>query len=423
MDNFDEMFAQYAKQKEQEVKSIRSSNSFQRNYETVKWTGLEQGVPSVIRVVGGPPDSNVTPGTAKTVTIARIIGDDGKQFRLIRPSFSDDKNYIINKIIQRVKTVKWKKDGQKTYPVQEAYPEIYNIIDKCGLNPEDKRYKFERGWVGRECLIMNVIDRSQMDWHRENKHTMLLAKSINVDASGNEWPDEGISVFATSPKFNQLFKYYGSWEKYDIAITRTGDMSNAYNIDNASKNPEKVEGGMDQFISFETGLTSEEKSWATYDLSTMYKPTSPIRLYNKLKDTIRKIDNALGTDFLTELRDLAEAEKKRLDEEAEKTDIFADTKTTETPTVSTQRLRETSKVSTAAVGSEMPYYSSLSESVRSKIISCNKGEDFNNEQGNSVEHFDVEWDYDPINVLPCPNCGTNAPEEVTKCPCCGVEFS
>ena len=35
--------------------------------------------------------------------------------------------------------------------------------------------------------MMNVIDRAQMDWHNENKHTMLLAKSVNIGTDGTEY--------------------------------------------------------------------------------------------------------------------------------------------------------------------------------------------------------------------------------------------
>ena len=98
-DEFDELFANYVKQAEAEAKQASNKKSFQKNYEEVKYTGLEKGVPSVIRAVGAPLDTNYDNTTARTVTITRIVGDDGKRFRVVRPSFTQDPNYILNKII------------------------------------------------------------------------------------------------------------------------------------------------------------------------------------------------------------------------------------------------------------------------------------------------------------------------------------
>ena len=38
--DFDSMFEEYAKQEEMNSRSLKSANSFQANYEKVKWTGL-----------------------------------------------------------------------------------------------------------------------------------------------------------------------------------------------------------------------------------------------------------------------------------------------------------------------------------------------------------------------------------------------
>ena len=245
INDLDSLFKQFAKKAEAEAKKASSGTYVPREYENVKFTGLETGVPSIIRAVGGPFNSNLDNTTARTVNISWIVGDDGKKFKLIRPSFQEDPNYILNRIISRVKQIKWN-NGEKTYPVKDKFPEIYNIVDKNGLGKDDPKCKFDRGWTGKEVLIMNVIDRAQMDWHKENKHTMLLAKSVNIGTDGNEYAEEGVSAYAITPTLLQLYKYYGSWEKYDLAITKTGDMHNAFIIENATKNPERVEHGMEQ---------------------------------------------------------------------------------------------------------------------------------------------------------------------------------
>ena len=131
----DDAFEQYVKQAELEAKiNSRGNSSFKKEYEEIKYAGLTVGVPLIVRAVDGPPNSDLTPYTARKVTIARIVDDNGKQMKVCRPSFQENPNYILNKIISKVKETKWVRgaDGKsvKTFPVQEQFPEIYNIIDK-----------------------------------------------------------------------------------------------------------------------------------------------------------------------------------------------------------------------------------------------------------------------------------------------------
>ncbi len=55
-------------------------------------------------------------------------------------------------------------------------------------------------------------------------------------------------------------------------------------------------------------LTPEEQAVELYDTKAMVKPSSHAFIYEQLKDSIAKIDSALGTGFLKELEDLASAE-------------------------------------------------------------------------------------------------------------------
>ena len=437
--DLDSLFKQFAKKAEADAKKASTGTYVPRDYEEIKFTGLETGIPSILRSVGGPFNSNLDNTTARTVTIAWVVGDDGKKFKLIRPSFQEDPNYIINRIISRVKQIKWN-NGEKTYPVKDKFPEIYNLVDKNGLSKDDSRYKFDKGWTGKEVLLMNVIDRAQMDWHKENKHTMLLAKSVNVSPEGVEYPDEGVSAYAITPALLQLFKYYGSWEKYDIAITRTGDMHNAFIVENATKNPERVEHGMEQYISNSDHLSAEEKSWERYDLEKIYRVSTSHKIYNHLKGSIARIDTALGTHFLSELE--AEVEKEKVifnelygeKEEAESSSVEDTTPPFETGSVSNTVAPETKTTSATTSGSasttrtrviapkvanseawkELHYGDTLDEKLRSKIKSVTKIDD---------EHYNIEWDLPIEDLASCPTCGAVAPLDATICPCCGLDFN
>lgn len=414
----DSMFEQYAKKAEAEAKAGKKQ-TFTRDLEEIKWTGLETDTPKVVRVVGGPYDSDLDEFTAKTVTIARIIGDDGKKFRVIRPSFTENPNYILNRIIARVKQAKWV-NKEKTYPVKDNCPEIYNIIDKNGLAKTDPKAMYDKGWQGKEVLLMNVIDREQMEWHRANKHTMLLAKSVNVDDSGNEWADEGISSYATASQFTQLFKYYKSWENYDIVITKTGNKEHPFIIDNASKNPEKVEGPAHECISFEDHLTDEEKSWEKYDLNKLFRFTTNTKIYNRLKGTIARIDTALGTHFLSELEEEVAKEKVLFDQlygnEEGSTTTTTETKVEESIKVTTAptRARTIPATTTKEVWEQLPYGNKIPEALRSHVTNVVK-------QGEGK--YEITWDTPTDELASCPDCGAVAPLDCTICPSCGLDFT
>ena len=424
-ENFDDMFKEYASSKEAE--SNRPGFT-PKNYETLEWTGLEIGKPKVIRVVGGPPDSNLEPSTARVVTIAWVVGDDGKRFRVIRPSINTDPTYILNRIISKVNTVRWS-NNTKTHPVKDAHPDIFNIIEKNGLDASDPRAKFERGWKGKEVLIANVIDRSKMDWHRNNKHTMLLAKSVIEATNGGTYVDEGISSYAISQRLNLLFKSYGSWEKYDIAITRTGKMDNPYTIVNATRVPEEVDPSVADIISQETSLSEEEKSWERYDLEKLFRITTATKIFNRLKGTIKKIDAALGTSYLEEIQDLVEKEKKYFEElygdenEAEREDSRSNSgepaeekisKPIVSATSKTREIRTQLNESKKEAWQDLPFGDTLSPEMKAKVLSVTKD--------TSGKVTDITWDAKPEDLAACPDCNTAAPLDVTTCPVCGLKF-
>lgn len=443
----DDEFTKYAKQAEEEAK-LASNNfgnsSFTREYENIQWTGLATNKWSVIRAVSGYPDSNLDNSTARTVNIAKIIDDNGKQMKVIRPSFTADPNYIINKIITAVKKtdfipVPGQEKKSKVYPVQQKFPQIFNQIEKNGINPADKRAMFDKGWTGTEVLIMNVIDRSQMDWHRANKHTMLLAKSVNT-VGDKEFVDEGISVFATMPKLRHYLTSYGSWEKYDLGIKRTGQKDNAYIIVQATKNPEELDEEARPLISPINHLTEEELSWERYDLSKLYRVTSNTKIYNRLKNTIKRIDEALGTSFLQELQKKVEEEKTMFAEIYKDEGQNAINQTSQTdptiqviasaptavPTTEAEipaAAPTTAPVRRRATGAPavepwtlLPYGNMLPEYRRQQIVAVN----LNAEKADDK----ITWTLPSAELLSCPTCQALAPDtDVPCCPVCGMDFT
>lgn len=439
----DDIFAQFAAQKELEAKAAASrAASGPRVFENIEYTGLEQNKPSILRAVGGPPGSNIDEYTARNVIIAKIVDDSGKQMKLIRPSFTENPNYIINKILTKINTVKYV-NNVKTYPIKEQYPNIWNQVKLNGLDPlKDKRAKYEKGWEGREVLIMNVIDRARMDWHREHKHTFILAKDVTPMKDGTgAFVTEGISTYAVMSKLASLFGAYKSWEKYDLAITKTGQMSEPYKIVNASHSPMEVAEEMRKYISEVPQLTDEEKSWERYDLAKLYKVTSYTKIYNRLQNTIKRIDSALDTHFYEELlveveREKAEFEAKKAEQEAAGNVVSKDTFTkvmgleepapvaieevaapvTVTTEAAAPAARSRKPAATKQLWEELDFGNTMSEDIKALLTGVER-----DANGKVVE---LKWAL-PINQLAtCPTCGTLSPVEgVTICPCCGLDFT
>lgn len=415
----DDVFEAYAQEQEAIARAAQNNAGSAAGfagapYEVIQWTGLEPNRMKLIRAVGGPPDSKIDNFTARTCRIARIIGDDGRQFRCILPERSDDPSHILWRIMARVNAVEWV-NGKKVNIVESKHPDIFNIVNHNGLLPGDKRFVFDRGWAGRQVLIMNVIDREQMEWHRQNKHTMLLSRSIGEGPDGTKYPEEGVPSWGFSSLLANIFKYYKSWEKYDIGITRTSIKEVPYKIINACKYIDEVPEYLRQFI-VDGPLTEEEASWERYDLSKLYKVTYYTKIYNKLRLTIGKIDAVLGTRFLKELEDLVDKEKAEL----------AAQQASEAPAVSVSKPVD-ADTSTTAVRARAVSTATKPSFDTSLLKGWNK---LKPEEQASIGGIvvkdgrvtEIQYTDPNATLLACPSCRIPAPESILVCPNCGLDF-
>lgn len=421
----DDAFEAYAKQQEAEALAASqrgNGGGFPANYEEIQWTGLEPNKMKIIRAVGGPPDSGLDKTTARTVRISYIYGDDGKPFRCILPERSDDPGHLLWKIISRVKAVEWI-DKKRVNVVEQRYPEIYNIITKNGLSGADKRAIYDRGWEGQLKLVMNVIDREQMDWHKEHKHTMLLSKNIGVGKDGRLWPEEGVPSWGFSSLLGQLFKFYKSWEKYDIGITRTGIKETPYRVINACKHIEEVTPPELANLVVNLPLTEEEASWERYDLSKIFGVTRYTKIYNKLRVTIARIDATLGTNFEAELKNLVEKEKEEFAAmraanegapEASEATYSSDVPGAATPAAESPQTRTPVASTSTFDTSKLLGWNELSNADKALISGVTV-----NSEGAVTE---LQFTDPNLVLLGCNKCKVPSPESFTVCPACGLHF-
>jgi len=434
----DDAFLAYAKQQEQAAAKRQSASTASREFEVITWSGLETNKVKVLRALGGVPDSNATNYTARSMRISRIVGDNGKQFRCVFPDRSEAPEHILWRILARINQVDWVTEGgsaKKVFPVKENYPAIFNQVMKNGVPSNSKRFIYERGWEGRHVLVMNIIDREMYDWHREHKHTALLSRSIGMTKKGVEIAEEGVPSYGFLGGISTLFRYYGSWEKYDIGIERTGLKELPYRITNASKHIEEIPAEMRPFVSTSPALTEEELSWQQYDLAKLFKHTSNTRLLNRLQGTIAKIDAVLGTSFLQELRDAAEAEKKLWAEtgKQEEPDTDDATPVEEADEVVEEEVPvKTLGVSAAAVRPRSLVGEQLPPSGERLDTSLLKGwEKLSAAEKQAIQHVavtkgkvtDITYKDKMATLYACPSCGIPAPSDFITCPNCAESFA
>ena len=296
------------------------------DFEPIQWLGLQKNDMVVFRVVGGLPFSlgdptahNTTKEQARLFNFSTVISDKNKMFRLILPPKNIQPDHLIWRIIDRVMEVEWV-NKKKVFVHEFKNPEAFDIVRYNGLKSDNPRRKFEKGWAGQNVLLMNVIDRQRMEWHRANKHYMLLSKDVN------DLGDDKVFAFVGVPYYGfytaiatQLFKYYGNWNNYDIGVTRKGQMNSPYEIINATafkeaKLPQLPESLYSQVSSSKT-LTEEELSWEGYDLNKLFGVTRFSKLKDNLSIKIKKIDSILNTNFYDELMYEVDTEKKKFEAE------------------------------------------------------------------------------------------------------------
>lgn len=306
--------------------------SFTREYEDVEWVGLEQDQFKIVRIVGAPPSSMTggrptQPTDAQEIWFSTIKDDSGKRIQLKLPPKADDlqHSHIMWRIINAVKEVDWvknEKTGKKEKVFKYADKPWFDTVTHGGFDPvqDEFQYKISKGWQGQEVVIMNVIDRED-NWCKEHKHTKLLSKKINKSKDGTtEYPTVGVPSYGFITLLANLCGQYRSWEGYDLAIRRTGQTNPPYEVKaatiyaNAGLAANEVGEEKMKYISKDTFLTDEEKSWKRYEISKLYAPTTYNKILTHLGNTIKAIDADLKRNFYEELQGLAEREKKEFEE-------------------------------------------------------------------------------------------------------------
>lgn len=443
----DEFFKAYSKKIKDENASHSSNggSSQSKEYEEVGYAGCDTGIYKIVRLLGAPIGAESQgykrkPTDPKEVIMCEVKDDKGKRFTIKLPLRAEraSDNHILIRMYDKV-AEKAYINGTSVFVNKDKHPEAFELITKGGFKREDgNSYTYASGLKGDRLSIYNVIDRTD-DWCKNNKHSKILCRSLNVDDQGRTWAKPGIKSFGSVNKIAELLGKYGSFMKYDVALERTGQKENPWNIKNASR---LKEAGMLEDLANMDGtevdadkivigpLTPEEKQYELYDLDKFYGPTSYTKIYNRIPSFFKIVDAAFGTHFEDEIKQLSEKEKAEWEanketqqaqaenaeiqknlslSESEVNEATADTGLSDDDVFGVKpQPQQPAQLQNIEL---LKGYASLPEEIKARIKKIDVAD------GKAKITWDREDD-----LLECDDCGSLSPENSPVCPVCGAKF-
>lgn len=431
----DEFFSEYSKKLSAENAEKKTNQFTPREYEEIQYAGLESGQFKVFRCIGAPPDAETCgfkrrPFDSKEIYVISVKDDEGKKFTIKVPAPEAEKQFshILHRLYATI-TESVYVNKKRVFKHEEKHPELWLAATKTGYKPEDgKSFSFATGLKPTKLIVMNVIDR-QDDWCKENKHAKILARSLTYDDKGNTWAEPGVKSYGFTSSIVEIVGKYGNFEKYDLAIKKTGQKERPLDIKNASLFKEKdmmtellnADGSIvDESIIQLGPLTEDERAYGLYDLDKLFRPTSYSRIIKRIPSVFRLCDACLGTHYYDELRTLAEKEveeMKRLSEEKSNAEEVVQVQTENAAikeNVVARRVAEeepVQQVETDFDVSVLKGYGLLTPEQQALIKNVSSNDD----------NITIEWARDDLKLLKC-DCGVPSPESFNNCPACGASF-
>lgn len=409
--------------KEQKEKEAQNKSYSKTEYEDPVFASIEFDNPKIVRLLGNPKiKRNDDPFSPKDVWISWLLGDNDSKFRCVWPIKSENPNWILWKIYDKVMAYKWDKtlnggEGGRVYLNAETHKSSFIRVAKNN----DVENKMENGWKPTKYVVFNCVDRLDNAWHQETKHTKFLSKK-------NKEP--GIPPSVYDKIWDDIVEHYGSWEKYDIALwkAKTGPLDSdvEYKVLHTS-HIQELPANVREFI-IDAPLTEEEKSWERYNFDQMYKITSYQKIKRNLGAFIKSIDTAFKTKYTEELELLVEEEIKKYQElnkeniskfvsnqEEKKEEKLAEKKEESVPTSTPARRRTVTEPHEFSLNDLDPSIykgiSKLNQQSKDLIVGIKENGNLIYKEGTGTP-------------LGCSNdeCEFPAPEIFNCCPKCGINF-
>ena len=299
-------------QEKQEEQERSNGGSFENQLPDTEYVALRNGAETVFRILGNPIAVRSEPTDPKKVNMTLITGDDDKRFRCIFPDRNEDPNWILWRIIDLVLKGKYVGSGDsrhKEYEYEKEHPECFKRVRWNGR----ENAQYEKGWLPKTYICMNIIDRADPGWHKENKRTKLLSGKgsdyTNDDNEKRSWYDIGVSKLCYDLIWDDVVEFSGDWEDYDVVVKKL-DSDPWYKAFHGVEDARKIS-DVSKSLVVEGPLTEEEKAYERYDLDQYFGVTTYHKIKAKLGKFIKKVDADFDKNFSEELDKLVEEESAK----------------------------------------------------------------------------------------------------------------
>lgn len=320
------------------------ANNTQKGFDFPVCVGI--GNKAIVRFVNGIAETALDQGApgsgrAKLFNIGWVRDDDNKPFLLTLPAIINNKpmyNSTMVEFIDKVLSRAWVDNPNPTeggakgewkyfYADRDDYgqqsagyktlKQIFWDVYKSGAQPSNQYYKSQKSWRGQTVYIANVIDRLDYNWHKENKKTKLLMRSLKV--KDGVLRHKEVSSYAISSPLRELADNHGVKLNYDVLIVPGAQPMDKFTLKNVSKLKEKdywddvksvITENDKAKISIAPGFTDEEKTWEPIDIGKYYRFTSAATILKHFSKTIQAFDMMVGTNFYDRFKAEAEADAK-----------------------------------------------------------------------------------------------------------------
>lgn len=304
-----EAFQKMKEVRKQEKKEESNRGSYTpAEYEEIAYVGLERGKQTTVRLTGFPIQMRQDSTDPKLVNISMIKDDSDKTMRVIFPDKSENKDWILYKVMNKVMEYTYVKEtNSKLYKHSSTHPLVYERVAKNSKPKDAKGYSYENGWKPSGFVIWNVIDRMD-DWCKQNNHTKLLSKRVSFGQDGTAYFDAGIGKMLYNSIIDDIVEFNGNWEDYDVVLEKL-DVDPFYKALHSIDDAKKIFDPTAKAAVVQGALTNEELAYEKYDLDKLFKITSYQKILKRLGLFIQQVDKAFSTNFYPELVTLVEAEK------------------------------------------------------------------------------------------------------------------
>jgi hypothetical protein len=425
---FEEALKQREKRKKREEN--KSSSYEVKDFEEIHWLGLEKKGHTAIRLLGNPLEFRQQSTDIKLVYRSKIVSHakensyfyvNWKQTTETRKGFEFDsgeldKKWILHRFLNSVQAVEWikvegKEKKQKNF--LNANTSTFKEVENNKIL-RDSNNPYANKFYPSKVVMANVIDPSNLDWHKESKHSRLIASKLEVVDTQDKsvkivYPTPGLPYSVYSSIMDNLASKVGGID-FDVVIKRDVDADPMYLVSYFSDLAVPIE-----IKSYCSDKNYSDLNLTLYDLDNMYPVTSYSKLKYHLLPLFKKWDKESGSNFAEELEELAEEEssKKESEKKQETKVVPVQSNPIEEPKKERSRTPKSEKKE-VSVESFFPKLNEIDKEDQEWFYKT-----FSHIENDKAVWKKVDDEGEKVQLVPCDHCHTELSSKLLQCPACG----